>query len=120
MPPISYVEDIFPKEPIEDPPKHLLFTVPDNWNSPTCFPGEDKLMVTETLHSHNKDDQTEEPTTCYVKEEILEATDVRVTSGIAKVFMDAGHQNVQRGPQGRHELGEEEAMNLGESLLKDS
>jgi hypothetical protein len=35
--PMAYVEEIVPEEPIQVPPEHLLFTVPDNWDLPTCF-----------------------------------------------------------------------------------
>lgn len=43
-----------------------------------------------------------------------------VTSGAGEVFMDAGHQNTQRRPQGRHELEKEEAINPAEALSEDS
>jgi len=67
---MTYVEEVSPKEPIQNPPEHLLFTVPDNWNLPTYLLGEAKLLAIGTLHSHKEGDQTEEPTTCYVEEEI--------------------------------------------------
>jgi hypothetical protein len=121
MPPMAYVEEIFPEEPIQAPPEHLLFTVPDNWNPPTCFPGEAELKATGTPHSfHRKDDQTEEPTTCYVEEEITEAVDATGDFKRREFSMDADHQNAQRGPQGRHETGEEEAIKPGEALSEDS
>jgi hypothetical protein len=37
----------------------------------------------------------EEPTTCYVIEEILEDVDVMATSAAGEFPMDAGHQNDQ-------------------------
>lgn len=39
---MAYVEEVVPEEPIQDPPKHLLFIIPDNWDSPTCFMDETK------------------------------------------------------------------------------
>jgi len=91
MPPMAYVEDIFPEEPIQAPPEHLLFTIPDNWNPPTCFPGEAELKAIGTLQSHKKDDHTNESTTCYVEEEITEAVDETVTLGVGKFSMDVDH-----------------------------
>jgi hypothetical protein len=121
MPPMSYVEEIFLEEPIQAPLEHLLFTVLDNWNLPTCFLGEVELKATGTLHScHRKDDQIEEPTTCYVEEEITEAVDATVTSSAGEFSMDVDHQNAQRGPQGRHATREEEAIKPGEALAEDS
>ena len=117
---MAYVEEIFPEEPIQAPPEHLLFTVPDNWNPPTCFSGEVELKAIGTLQSHKKDDHTDEPTTCYVEEEIPEAVDETVTLGVGEFSMDADHQNAQRGPQGRHKIGEEEAIKPGEALSEDS
>jgi len=37
MPPMANIEEIIPDEPIQVPPAHLLFTVPENRNPPTCF-----------------------------------------------------------------------------------
>jgi hypothetical protein len=63
---MSYVEEMFLEELIQVPPEHLLFTVPDNWNPPTCFPGE--VTMEAIGETHRGDDKMEEPPTCYIEE----------------------------------------------------
>jgi hypothetical protein len=111
---MAYVEEVSPEEPIQVPPEHLLFTVPDNWNLPTCFPGEAKPRATGTPHSHKEGDQMEEPTTCYVEEEILEGVEATTTSAAGEFSMDADHQEAQRGQQDRREIGEAEDSRVRE------
>ena len=47
MPPMAHIEEIIPKEPIQVPPTHLLFTVLGHWNLPTYFPWEITQMATK-------------------------------------------------------------------------
>jgi hypothetical protein len=44
---MAYVEEVFPEEPIQVPPEHLLFTVPDNWQPPSNFLEEATMAATE-------------------------------------------------------------------------
>jgi hypothetical protein len=53
-PPMAYVEETAPDEPIQNCPEHLLFTVPDNWNPPTVFGNETKLPAPEPLTDAGK------------------------------------------------------------------
>jgi hypothetical protein len=82
-PPMAYVEETAPDEPIQDCPEHLLFTVPDNWNPPTVFGNETKLPAPGTSHSRREDEQAEDFTICYVKEELSGSADEKAnpTSG---------------------------------------
>jgi hypothetical protein len=44
MPPMAYVEEITLDEAMQSYPKLPLFTVPDNWNPPTDFGTDDKIL----------------------------------------------------------------------------
>jgi hypothetical protein len=68
-PPMAYVEETVPDEPIQDYPEHLLFTVPDNWDPPTCFRNDAKPHALGMTHSSKEDEPSEDYTTCYVEEE---------------------------------------------------
>ena len=94
---MDYVEEIALEEPIQVPLEHLLFTVPDNWNLPTCFPGEAKPRAAETPPSHKEGDPTEEPTICYIEEEILDGVEVTTTSATSEFSREADHQEAQLG-----------------------
>jgi hypothetical protein len=80
---MAYVEETAPDEPIQNCPEHLLFTVPDNWNPPTVFGNETKLLALGTSHRCREDEQAEDFTTCYVKEELSGSGDKKAnpTSG---------------------------------------
>jgi hypothetical protein len=82
-PPMAYVEETAPDEPIQNCPEHLLFTVPDNWNPPTVFGNETKLLALGTSHRCREDEQAEDFTICYVKEELSGSGDEKAnpTSG---------------------------------------
>jgi len=117
---MAYVEDIFSEEPIQAPSEHLLFTVPDNWNTPTWFPGEATIKSTGTPHSFYKEaDQMKEPTTCFIEEEILKARDSKATTSKGEFSKDAYYKNAQREPQGRNETGDKEDIKLRDALLED-
>jgi hypothetical protein len=73
-PPMAYVEEVFPEEPIQAPLEHLLFTVPDNWQPPSNLLGETTMDATGEQQERNTGEaQLEEFPTCYIEEEILEA-----------------------------------------------
>jgi hypothetical protein len=80
-----YVEDVFPKEPIQAPPEHLLFTVPDNWQPPSSLLGEATMAaIVEQQGRSTGEAQLEEFTTCYIEEEIpeeLNSQDVVLAAG---------------------------------------
>jgi hypothetical protein len=70
-PPMAYVEEVFPEEPIQAPPKHLLFTVPDNWQPPSSLLGEVTKAATVEQQGHNTmEAQLDEFPTCYIEEEV--------------------------------------------------
>jgi hypothetical protein len=69
MPAMEYVEEIVLDEPIQDYRENLLFTVPDNWDPPTCFGNDSKPPALGMTHSSREDDPTKFYTTCYVEEE---------------------------------------------------
>jgi hypothetical protein len=78
---MEYVEEVFPEEPIQAPSKHLLFIVPDNWQPPSCLLGETTMDANGAdQHCNNKENQTEEFTTCYIEEETPEALDSQETA----------------------------------------
>jgi len=56
MSPMAYVEEVISEESIQTPPEHLLFTVPDSWNPPTCFPRETTMHATREKHSSHRGD----------------------------------------------------------------
>jgi len=57
---MAYVE-LFLEEPIQAPPEHLLFSVPDNWQHPSCLLGETTMDATEAQKNHNnREDYMEE------------------------------------------------------------
>jgi hypothetical protein len=82
-PPMAHVEEIVPDESIQDYPEHLLFTVPDNWNPPTCFGKDVEPPAPRKTHGLMEDNPAEEFTTCYVEEELQAGTEEKIhtTSG---------------------------------------
>jgi hypothetical protein len=73
LPPMAYVEEIFPEEPIQAPLEHLLFTVPDNWQPTSHFLEKNTSAASEKqpgsgIGAENYDDFP----TCYIEEEIPE------------------------------------------------
>ena len=83
MPPMAYMEETVPDEPIQDYPEHLLFTVLYNWNPPTDFGSEAKLPAPGISHSRREDYPAEHFTIFYVKEEFPDNTNEKAnpTSG---------------------------------------
>jgi hypothetical protein len=77
---MAYVEEIFPDEPIQDYPEHLLFTVLDNWDPPTCFWNDSKPPAPRSTNDPREDDPTEECTTCYVEEEFSHDTKEKINT----------------------------------------
>ena len=65
---MAYMEDTALDKPIQNSPEHLIFTVLDNWNPPTVFGNETKLLDLGTSHSCREDEQGEDFRICYVKE----------------------------------------------------
>jgi hypothetical protein len=45
-PPMTYVEEVFSKDPIKAPPEHLLFTLPDKWQPPSMLLVETTMDAT--------------------------------------------------------------------------
>jgi hypothetical protein len=85
-PPMAYVEEVFPEEPIQVPPEHLLFTVPDNWQPPSHFLEEDTMVAIEKQQgSDTGEEKFDEFPTCYIEEEIPEELDSQ------KAALAAGH-----------------------------
>jgi len=83
---MAYAEEIFLEEPIQVPSEHLLFTVPENWNPPTFFPMEVTMEATGAhQYLHRGANQTEEPPTCYIEEDNLEAMDTEETTCAGKL-----------------------------------
>jgi hypothetical protein len=106
-PPMAYVEEIFPEEPIQVPPEHLLFIVPDNWNPPTCFPGEVTMEATGAQQNHHRGaDQMEEPPTCYIEEETLEVMDTQETTRAGELSSGTDEVNAKREQDRPQELDE--------------
>jgi hypothetical protein len=86
MPPMAYIEEIIPDEPIQVPPAHLLFTVPENWNPPTCFPGEITQMATKNHQgSQRGESQLVDFPPCYIIEEIPTDLEAEPTAGAAEI-----------------------------------
>ena len=75
MPPMAYVVETIPDEPIQDYLEHLLFTIPYNWNPHTDFGNYAKLPAPGISHSRREDDPAEDFTICYIKEEFLDRAD---------------------------------------------
>jgi hypothetical protein len=64
---------VFVEEAIQLPPEDILFTVPDNWHSPTSFP-EDETRAVSMVH-HNAgtmDSHKGDFPICYIEDELLE------------------------------------------------
>jgi hypothetical protein len=79
---MAYIEEIIPDEPIQVPPAHLLFTVPENWNPPTCFPGETTQLATKNHHGSQRGEaQLVDFPPCYIIEEILADLEAEPTTG---------------------------------------
>jgi hypothetical protein len=71
MPPMAYVEEITLDEAMQSYLKLPLFTVPDNWNPPTDFGTDDKILPSGKPLGSSATRPAEEFTTCYVEEETL-------------------------------------------------
>jgi hypothetical protein len=72
-PPMAYVEEVTPEEPIQIPPESLLFIVPENWQPPSSFPEEYTKPTTTTHHYTNTmEEKMKEFHICYVEEEFPE------------------------------------------------
>jgi len=72
MPPMAYIEEIISNKPTQVPPSHLLFIVPENWNSPTFSPGETTQLATKNHHgSRRVESQLIDFSHCNIIEEIL-------------------------------------------------
>jgi hypothetical protein len=99
-PPMAYVEEIVPDKPIQVPPEHLLFTVPDNWDLPTCFVNDAKPQVPGMTHSHKEDDPAGEYTTCHVEEEFPGNTEEKANSTSGEPPEEAAQQDKLQGQQG--------------------
>jgi hypothetical protein len=100
-PPMAYVEEIVPEEPFQVPPEHLLFTVPDNWDPPTCFLVETKPPT--ITHSHKEGNEDLEQTTCYVEEEFSGDTEAKRKSTACQSSKEADQQGAQGGKHYGHE-----------------
>jgi hypothetical protein len=69
-PPMAYVEEVILEEGLPSIPEHLLFTVPENWNSPSDF-GLDRRPSLASNPAGPSATCIEEPfPTCYVVEEV--------------------------------------------------
>jgi hypothetical protein len=69
-PPMAYVEEVIPEEPIQIPLESLLFTVPENWQPPSNFFVEDTKPATAAHHDTNTmEEKIEEVHICIVEEE---------------------------------------------------
>jgi len=77
-PPMAYVEEIVPDESIQDYSEHLLFTIPDNWDHPTCFGKDVEPPAPRTTHGHMEEDPVKEFTICYVEEELQDDTEEKI------------------------------------------
>jgi hypothetical protein len=101
---MEYVEEVFLEEPIQAPPEHLLFTVPDNWQPPSCLLGETTMDATGVQqHHNNREDQMEEFPTCYIEEETSEALDSQEVARADEHFMVIDNESAkgeQAGSQG--------------------
>jgi hypothetical protein len=73
-PPMAYVEEITLEDAMQSYPKLPLFTVPDNWNPPTNFGIDDKLLPLGKLLGSSVNSLVENFTTCYVEEETSSRT----------------------------------------------
>jgi hypothetical protein len=111
-PPMAYVEEIVPDEPIQVPPAHLLFTVLDNWDPPTCFVDEAKPQDPGMTHSHKEGDPAWEHTTCYVEEEFSGSTEEKANSASDEFSEEAAQQDEQQGQQGGRENEETEGSGV--------
>jgi hypothetical protein len=55
-PPMAYVEEVIPEEPLQFPLESLLFTVPENWQPPSHFSAEAIAPATDRFagsHLHH-------------------------------------------------------------------
>jgi len=66
MPPMAYVEEDIPKEPISVPPESIIFTVPDNWKPPNHIP-----TSTSSSAIIQQVQEAREETICIIEEEFL-------------------------------------------------
>jgi hypothetical protein len=107
-PPMAYVEEVFLEEPIQAPPEHLLFTVPDNWQPPSDFREEAFLAATEEQQARD----TEEFPTCYIEEEIPEelvSQEVAPAAGHTSDKSMESDQNEEAGMEQQREAAPGEA-----------
>jgi hypothetical protein len=92
-PPMAYVEEVIPEEPIQDPPEHLLFTVPDNWDPPSDFRAEASMPVTKKQHDGENELTQEEFSTCFIEEEIPEETTSQTVDPEAGATLDESERS---------------------------
>jgi hypothetical protein len=71
---MAYVEEITLEDTMWSYPKLPLFTVPDNWNPPTDFGSEDKLLPSGKLLGSRANSPAENFTTYYAEEETSSRT----------------------------------------------
>ena len=110
-PPMAYVEETVPDEPIQDYPEHLLFTVPDNWDPPTYFGNDAKPPTSGMTHSSREDDLAEDYTTCYVEEELPGSVEEKANTTSDEFSEEAAQQDEQQG-------GRENEETKGSSIQK--
>jgi hypothetical protein len=112
---MAYVEDTAPDKPIQNSPEHLIFTVLDNWNPPTVFGNETKLLDLGTSHSCREDEQAEDFRICYVKEELSGSGDEKANPASGAPPGTTTQQNSQPADQlSRANAEKEEPMLKGQ------
>jgi hypothetical protein len=123
-PPMAYVEEVTPEEPIQIPPESLLFTVPENWQPPSSFPVEDTKPATTAHHDTNTmEAKMEEFHICFVEEEFSEellhmaSQDATLSAGYdpSRATVREGDPGKEEGAQGwsattEHKEGAEDGM----------
>lgn len=112
---MAYVEETVPDERIQDYSEHLLFTVPDNWDPPTCFENDAKPPAPGMTHSSRENDPAEDYTSCYVEEELPDNTEEKANTTSGEPPEEATQQDKQQGQQGGNankSKGETDAQKL--------
>jgi hypothetical protein len=57
-PPMAYVEEVIPEEPIQFPPESLLFIFLDNWKPPNQFPAGTSALDKDQYVREARDEYT--------------------------------------------------------------
>jgi hypothetical protein len=110
-PPVTFVEEVIPEEPIQLPPESMLFTVPENWQPPTSFPEETQAITVAHHSTDTMESRMEEFHICYVEEEIPEeclhmaSQDDTISVGYAP--FKASEKEDDPGAQGREQEEEQ-------------